>query len=147
MESVTANKTNSLDKDLIQNVVQDFARGWNAHESSQFSEVFDEDADFTNVMGISKHGKAAIEALHQPLFKTIWSASILTITETKVRLIRPDVASVDARWVLDGLKDKDENPRPPRNGLLSFIMTSKSGQWKIAVMHNMDLPGSSSQKC
>jgi uncharacterized protein (TIGR02246 family) len=133
--------------DNIQKILNDFSHGWNLHDGKIFSEVFSEDADFTNVMGISRSGRKAIGDLHDPLFKTIWATSILTITKSRTRFIKPDVAAVDAWWDLEGLKDNNGNDRPSRNGLLNFIMTKKDDKWKITVMHNMDLPGSVEQKC
>jgi uncharacterized protein (TIGR02246 family) len=131
----------------IHKVLNDFSGGWNVHDGKIFSRVFSEDADFTNVMGVSRSGRVAIEEMHAPLFKTIWATSTLTITTSRTRFIKPDVAAVDAWWDLDGLKDNNGNDRPSRNGLLSFIMTKKDEQWQITVMHNMDLPGSDKQKC
>ena len=147
MEIVTPTKTVSPDEEAILGVLNHFMEGWNLHNVNVFAEVFDDDADFTNVMGVSRSGKDAIIELHAPLFKTIWSYSNQRITGHKIRFIKPDVAAVDARWTLEGLKDKDGGDRPPRNGLLNFVMTKKQGRWSIAVMHNMDLPGSGPQKC
>lgn len=140
-------KTSSSDQEAILHVLNNFIAGWNLHDVTMFAKDFDDDADFTNVLGMSRNGKAAIISLHEPLFKTIWSTSHQVITDHKIRFIKPDVAAVDARWTLTGLKDKDGLNRSPRTGLLSFIMTKNNGQWKIAVMHNMDLPASAPQKC
>ena len=98
-------------------------------------------------MGVSRHGRAAIEELHEPLIKNIWAHSTLDITKNKIRFIKPDVAAVDAWWKLEGLKTPDDIDRPSRYGLLNFIMTRHMNDWRITVMHNMDLPKSESQKC
>lgn len=131
----------------IQQVLTAFLKGWNLHDVKIFSAVFEEDADFTNVKGVARKGRIAIEELHEPLFRTIWSDSILTITKTKTRFITSDVASVDAWWILEQLKTPDGADQPSRNGLLHFVMTKHDVDWLIAVMHNMDLPGSSMQNC
>ena len=131
----------------IQKTLDRFTSGWNDHDVKIFSTVFAEDADFTNVMGVSRHGRAAIEELHEPGFNGIWAYSTLAITKSNTRFIKPDVAAVDAWWILDGLKDPEGKDRPPRNGLLNFIMTKQDDVWMITVMHNMDLPGSKSQNC
>lgn len=145
--SEIGSSTQTLELKSIQNVLDAFAHGWNEHDVKIFSKVFSEDADFTNVRGISKSGRLAIEELHSPLFNTIWSTSTLTITGSKTRMIKQDVASVDAWWDLDGLKSPDGSDCPSRKGLLSFIMTKEDNNWLISVMHNMDLPGSNIQKC
>ena len=131
----------------IQSVLDGFADGWNRHDAKLFSGIFVEDADFTNVMGHSRHGRLAIEELHEPGFKGIWACSTLTISNSKIRWLKPDVAAVDAWWTLDGSKDKDGNDRPIRHGLLNFIMTWHDDRWLITVMHNMDLPGSIAESC
>ncbi|MEJ7831213.1 MAG: SgcJ/EcaC family oxidoreductase [Segetibacter sp.] len=145
--STTKLTTNISDEEAIQKVLNDFAEGWNAHDVKLFSKAFVEDADFTNVMGVSRSGRTAIEELHEPLFKTIWAFSTLIITNSKFRFIKTDVAAVDAWWNLDGLKTADGIDGPARAGLLNFVMTKHGNDWVITVMHNIDLPGSQLQRC
>jgi uncharacterized protein (TIGR02246 family) len=135
-------QTNFAAREGIQKLLDGFAHGWNVHDAKIFSEVFAEDADFTNVMGMSRQGRTAIIDIHDTLFKTIWASSTLTITKSKIRFIKPDVAAVDAWWNLNGLKKPDGSDGPFRKGLLNFIMTKDKSDWVITVMHNMDLPGS-----
>ena len=135
------------DEEGIQKVLNGFTDGGNMHDAKVFSKIFTEDADFTNVMGMTRYGRTAIEEIHAPGFKGIWAASTLTITESKIRFIKPDVAAVDAWWELTGSKKQDGSDGPTRNGLLNFIMTKEKDSWHISVMHNMDLPGSSAQSC
>lgn len=135
------------DEEGIQEVLSGFTGGWNSHDAKIFSEVFTDDADFTNVMGMYRYGRPAIAEIHAPGFEGIWASSTLTITKTKIRFIKPDVAAVDASWELTGLKKQDGSDSPDRHGLLNFIMTKENGSWLISVMHNMDLPGSTPQSC
>jgi uncharacterized protein (TIGR02246 family) len=139
--------TRTIDDHALQNILNEFVAAWNAHDVKSFSKLFAEDADFTNVKGVSRHGRTAFEEFHDPLFKTIWAHSSITITKKKVRFIKQDVAAVDAWWDLTGLKKPDGSDAPPRTGLLIFIMTKSNNDWVITVMHNMDLPGSVSQNC
>ena len=131
----------------IQKVLNGFTVGWNMHDAKIFSQIFTDDADFTNVMGMTRHGRLAIEEIHEPGFKGIWGSSALTITKLKIRFIKPDVAAVDAWWELIGSKKQDGSDAPTRNGLLNFVVTKENDNWFISVMHNMDLPGSSPQSC
>jgi uncharacterized protein (TIGR02246 family) len=135
------------DEEGIQGVLQGFTGGWNMHNAKIFSKVFTQDADFTNVLGMYRHGRTAIEEIHAPGFEGIWASSTLSITKSKIRFIKPDVAAVDAVWDLIGLKKQDGSDSPDRNGLLNFIMTKNNDGWLISVMHNMDLPGSTPQAC
>ena len=76
--------------------------------------------------------------MHAPVFSTIFKNSHQEHTDIKIRFIRPDVAAVDARWKMTGATAPQGNPRPERQGLLSFVMASQAAQWHIAVMHNLD---------
>jgi uncharacterized protein (TIGR02246 family) len=128
------------DEKGIRQVLTAFVDAWNRHDAKAFSMVFAEDADFTNVRGMSAHGRTEVEKMHAPRFATNFKDSNQKISEAKIRFITPDVAAVDARWEMTGAKGPDSQEIPLRKGLLNFIMTRSSGQWLIMIMHNMDLP-------
>ena len=126
----------------ISKVLADFLEAWNKHDAKAFALVFAEDADFTNVAGISARGRAEVEKFHAPRFATTFKDTHQTITETKVRFIKPDVALVDARWEMTGAKNAQGQDVGLRKGLLTFVMTKEGNRWFITVMHNMNLPAS-----
>jgi len=132
--------TQNENEKAIGQVLAASVEAWNHHDAKAFSMTFAEDADFTNVVGMSAHGRAEIEKFHAPMFTSNFKDSNLKMTGTKIRLIRPDIAAVDAWWELTGAKGADGQEIPMRKGLLNFLMTRQSGQWFITVMHNMDLP-------
>jgi uncharacterized protein (TIGR02246 family) len=116
-----------------------FVDAWNQHDAKAFAAVFAEDADFTNWRGQGASGRSKIEEFHAPLFATIFKNSHQTMTDIKIRFVRPDVAAVDVHWELTGQTDAQGNARPPRQGILNFVMAKKDGKWQIVVMHNLDL--------
>jgi uncharacterized protein (TIGR02246 family) len=124
----------------IEDLVRALEAAWNRHDAHAFAQAFAEDADFTNVFGMVQKGRAGIEAGHAPIFKTMFKDSQLTVTETRVRLIRSDVAAVDVKWTMTGARDPHGNPWPARTGLLNWIVTRHGERWLIDVSHNMDLP-------
>ena len=126
-------------EESIREVVKDCMDAWNKHDAKAFGPLFAKDADFTNWMGQGATGRDAIEKYHEPFFATVFKVSHLTTENIKVRLIKPDVASVDIWWNLTGALDGSGQPRPPRRGILSWIMTKEEGKWLIKVMHNLDL--------
>jgi uncharacterized protein (TIGR02246 family) len=81
--------------------------------------VFAEDADFTNVRGMSAHGRPDVEKFHAPRFATTFKDSLQKMTEIKIRFIRPDVAAVDAWWEMTGAKTQEGQVIPLRKGLLN----------------------------
>ena len=115
-------------------------------DAHAFSMVFHEDADFTNVWGMTAHGRKAIEEFHRPLLEGDGAEPIpsfkhaeLKVLDTKVRFLRPDVACVDATWTQTGAGQNGRD-MGARKGLLMLIATKDRDGWGIAVMHNMDLP-------
>jgi uncharacterized protein (TIGR02246 family) len=115
-------------------------------DAHAFSLVFHEDADFTNVWGMSAHGRKAIEEFHRPLLEGDGSGQVPSfkhaetkIVDTHIRFLRRDVASVDATWTQTGAVQNGHD-MGVRKGLLMLIATKERDGWGIAVMHNMDLP-------
>jgi uncharacterized protein (TIGR02246 family) len=139
MGQPSAGQTGETDERAIRAVMDRFVDAWNHHDAKAFATVFAEDADFTNWRGTGASGRTKIEAFHAPVFATIFSKSHLEYTDIKTRFVRPDVATVDVHWKMSGAIDAQGNPRPEREGLLSFVMANSAGQWEIVVMHNLDV--------
>jgi len=128
------------DEKGIKQTLRGCVDAWNRHDANAFSMAFVEDADFTNVVGMSAHGRTEIEKFHAAMFATNFKDSQLAMPDTKIRFITPDVTAVDVRWDMAGAKTRDGQKIPLRKGLANFIMTRSSSQWLVTVMHNMDLP-------
>lgn len=128
------------EREAIEARLASLAHSWNVHDARAFAAVFAEDADFTNVFGMPAKGRKAIEEFHAPIFATMFKDSRLSLTEIRVRLLRADVAAVDARWEMTGARDPNGQPWPMRRGLLSFVATRGERGWTLDVAHNMELP-------
>jgi uncharacterized protein (TIGR02246 family) len=92
------------------------------------------------VFGIHAKGREAIEGFHKPIFGTMFKDSRLTLDETRMRVVRPDVVAADMRWAMTGARDPLGAEWPRRTGLINILLTREENAWSIAVMHNMDLP-------
>lgn len=113
--------------------------GWNAHDAHQFSSIFAQDADFTNVRGQSASGQTEIEKFHTVAFERFFKQSHQTGEVTKIRFLRPDLAAVDIHWEMTGAVDNTGKTIPYRTGLADCIFTKSGGEWRVAVMHNTEL--------
>jgi uncharacterized protein (TIGR02246 family) len=144
MAQSSASNSRQEDFAAIAQTVANFVNAWNVHDAHAFAATFAEDADFTNVAGTHALGRAKIEAFHAPMFAAVFKDSHQTAVIRSIRFLRSDLASVDADWQMTGAKTPDGVPRPPRKGLLDFVMARQSdGSWLIEVMHNTDLTNSS----
>lgn len=85
-------------------------------------------------------GRAAIAEFHTPIFATMFKDSELTAGEIRVRALRDDVVLVDLPWEMTGARGPDGSEWPRRRGLINLVLARDAGNWKIAAMHNMDLP-------
>lgn len=81
----------------------------NAKDVDEFGAVFAENGEFTNPVGMTAKGRAAIEQFHAALFREnnrpSFAHAHLTLLGSTIRMIRPDVAAVDVRWEQNGAID------------------------------------------
>ena len=136
---VGAQQENTTDKRAIEALVTQFMDAWNQHDAHTFAALFAEDADFTNVRGTHAHGRAAVEEFHAPMFATIFKGSHQTGQLRSIRFLKPDIAIVDMDWEMTGAATPEGAARPPRKGLLDWVMVKADGRWLIAAMHNTEL--------
>ncbi|MVM40743.1 SgcJ/EcaC family oxidoreductase [Spirosoma sp. HMF3257] len=128
------------DETAVKSLIDRFNAAFNAHDTKAFAATFTQDADFTNWVGQSAHGRAEIESFHLPIFTIVYKNGVQILKATKVRFIRPDVASVDVQTEVTGGKTFDAKEVAVVKFLLNWTATKESdGQWLIKVMHNTRL--------
>jgi uncharacterized protein (TIGR02246 family) len=134
------------DEKPIRALLDSFGMAFAQRDAHAFSLVFHEDADFTNVWGMTAHGRKAIEDFHRPLLEGDGAGMVpsfknaeFKVVETRIRFLRPDVAFADVTWTQTGAVQNGHD-MGARKGLLMLVATREGGTWGIAIMHNMDLP-------
>jgi len=120
-------------------VVESFAECWNSHDIDAFTELFSEDAEFVNVVGLWWKGRAAIKAAHEFTHQTIFKNSRLTIAEVFIRFPAPQIAITRCNWKLEGHVTPDGSPLPERTGILLNILHREAGRWFIIDSQNTDI--------
>jgi|SRR5690625_717557 len=126
-----------------QSVATAFVEAWNRRDADQLASLFDQDAEFVNVVGLWWHNRASIRKAHAYGFEHIFSRSDLELLETRVRHLGDDVAVVHARMQLTGQSAVADSRRPGvRNNIFTFVVHRSSGGWRCAAAHNTDIvPG------
>lgn len=125
--------SSSADTAAVRQAVTDFVDAFNRHDAHAWSMCFAEDGDFTNVTGLTRHGRKEIEERFTGLFAAGLKNAHRTVNMRHVRFIRPDVAAVDADWVLTGSRAADGSENPERKGIFIFVMTKQNGKWLFDV--------------
>jgi uncharacterized protein (TIGR02246 family) len=127
------------EKDAILAVVQAVIGAWNRHDMDAFAEQFYDDADFVNVRGVRWIGRRAIKEAHAASHSTIFKNSHLSLRESSVRLLRPEVAVARSITIVTGQTGPSGQTLPPRSTMLTLITVNDGGRWKIAVAQNTDI--------
>ncbi len=123
----------------VTRVVETFAECWNRHDIDAFAELFSEDAEFVNVVGLWWKGRAEIKAAHEFTHQTLFKKSRLTIAEVFTRFPAPQVAITRCLWKLEGHVTPEGMPLPERNGVLMNVLRQKDGGWFIIDSQNTDI--------
>jgi uncharacterized protein (TIGR02246 family) len=140
-------KGNAQDEAGIRKVVDNLITAFNSHDVKALVSSFHTDAEFTNVIGMTAHGRMEIEAFHKPLFAAnrpqgipwFGNAVLKKDGEPVIRFLRPDVASADHRWIMTGVVLPDGKEAPERKGLAIPVLTKENGNWAIASFHNLEI--------
>ncbi len=129
------------DAAAIKQLIASNTEAFNHHDAKGVAADYAEDADFTNMRGVSQHGRKAIEGFLTPLFATgaLKNAS-RTLTVRNVRFLTPTIAEVDIDSVLIGTTTPSGAENPPRKGLVNDIVSKQNGRWWITVFHELDYP-------
>lgn len=120
-------------------LIADFERAWNSHDMDAFASLFTDDADFVNVEGTRWLGRSAIKDAHAFVHKTILRQSRLTIVDTTIRQLSPDVIVARSNWRLEGQTTMKGEPVPGRTGILTHVLVRSGSSWRIAVTQNTDI--------
>jgi uncharacterized protein (TIGR02246 family) len=123
----------AADRAAFQNIVAQLEAAWKAMDGSAFARPFAEDADFVNIRAEHFRGRTAIAAGHSAIFRTIYAGSTTQMAFESARLLRPEVALVHVRSVLNA-------PQGPLAGrhvaCFSMVLIRERGAWEIAAFHN-----------
>jgi uncharacterized protein (TIGR02246 family) len=135
-----SSKAADADSAAIKQTFADFYESFSRHDAHATAMTFAEDADFTNMRGIHRHGRTEIEEWFRNLFNGNLKASRRTDTVRNIRFFTPQTATVDADTTITGTKAADGSEGPPRKGLMICTLTRQSGRWLISVFHEAEFP-------
>jgi uncharacterized protein (TIGR02246 family) len=120
-----------------------FAEAWNARDPDTLASLFDEDAEFVNVVGLWWHDREAIRKAHAYGLTRIFNHSTLRIGTVRVKQMTDDIAVVHARMHLERQTPVGAVARPGvRSNIFSFVVHRTANGWRCASAHNTDvIPG------
>ena len=108
-------------------------------DARAFADLFAEDADFTNVVDHTIHGRDTIYTHHIDVFKGRPPTRTNNVLSYTVRFISPDVAAAEIKWDNKHTAGADGISLPYRDGVWVSTMTREKGQWYFKVVRNVFL--------
>lgn len=128
----------SEEVDVIR-VINTFAETWNRHDMNAFADLFAEDAEFVNVVGLWWKGRTAIKSAHEFTHQTMFKHSQLGIQEVAIRFPVPGLAIARCRWTLEGHVSPVGEALTTRHGILVNTLQKVRGAWRIIDSQNTDI--------
>ncbi len=117
-----------------------FTEAWNAHDMKSLADLYTDDADFVNVIGLWWRGRDQIRAEHETLHAGRMKQTTLRNDPPAVRLLSPTVAIALVRWELRGDAGAEGwNVGEVRRGILTHVLVLREGRWTIAATQNTDI--------
>ena len=119
-----------------------FVVAWNNRSARDLANLFDENAEFVNVVGLWWHNKEDIFKAHDYGLKNLFNNSELSIRKLKTKFLSDDVAVVHARLHLEGQTEIKSQTLQARNTIFTFVVQKKNEDWICISAHNTDIvPG------
>lgn len=113
-----------------------FARALNDGNADALASLFDEDAVFVNASGVCWRDRESIRREHASRMAQGAHDRPLTIGETTVKLLSPEVAVVHAEMgPVDGAAPGTATSSNPQSSIVSFVVRRAGDRWVCASGH------------
>jgi len=117
-----------------------FVEYWNQRRPDLMATLFEEDADFINVVGLWWHNRQDIFKAHDYGLKVIFKDSTLSITTLKTKMLSEKSAVVHAKMKLEGQTPIAGEKGGTRRTVFSFIVRKDGdGIWRAVSAQNTDI--------
>jgi uncharacterized protein (TIGR02246 family) len=131
-----ANAQTKADEDSVRKLPQAFSDAWAKHDGHELAKIMADDVDFVTVATTYLHGRSDFEKFHVRLLSGRFKDSTITPLQTTVRFLHLDMAVVHWSWKIEGDKNPDGTPRPPRYGMMTLVAERRDGNWLVVVGQN-----------
>lgn len=121
-------------------VIDRFFKAWDAHDHKAIADLFAEDADYINVVGLWWTSRRSIERVFKRQFRHEFAGATITPEKLSFRQVGGDGAVLHVRWKLAGQVDPDGEPTDDRHGVMSVMLErAADSTWLIVSAQNTDI--------
>ncbi|HEX4945771.1 MAG TPA: SgcJ/EcaC family oxidoreductase [Blastocatellia bacterium] len=133
-------KATNAKRQAIEAIAASFQAAWNRHDMEALAALVAEDVDYVTVVGAREweKGRKEFKDRHAKVHQTMFRNSVLTIKETHIKFIRPDIAIAHVLWETKGDVVPDRKPGEPRAGIFTWVVEKRRGKWLIIASQNTE---------
>ena len=124
------------DESAVRAVVAGFASTWNRHDMKAMHELNTDGVEWINVSGNHWRGNADVRKGHDFIHQTIFAKTDMSIENTKVRALTPDVAVAVTIMKFGPHIAPSGQAVSELKTRASFTLLKHQGGWKVAHFHN-----------
>jgi uncharacterized protein (TIGR02246 family) len=117
----------------IRKLYAQYTAAWNQHDPKTMASFWTLDGDYMEPDGHHAKGQADVTKLFTQEQQTVFKDSTLALTIETVWFITEDVAMVDGKYDLSGVRDLEGKQLPTRTGHLTAVLMREDGTWKVAA--------------
>lgn len=130
----------AADEGAIGEVLMKLVTGFRELDASGLSDIYAEDADWTNAFGTSKHGRDEIVAYLEDLFANQHFAAgkVVGQPDVSIRFVADDVAVVKTYLEREGQQTSEGGELPTRRNHSLKVLEKSGDRWLIVSEMYMD---------
>lgn len=134
IQALGAPRTDLENEKTIRKLYAEYTAAWNRHDPKAMAAFWALDGDYMEPDGRLAKGQADVEKLFTQEQKTVFKDSKLSLTIETIWFVTHDVAMVDGKYDLTGVRDLEGKEIPARQGhLTALLMLEDGGPWKVAA--------------
>jgi uncharacterized protein (TIGR02246 family) len=136
MASAVARSVSPSEEQSIRAVLMDYCTCWNRHDMTALAELFADDAQWVNIVGMYWPSKTALVSGHTVFHRTFFQTTDIELRNVEIRNIAPDVCAAVVLLKVGPFTPPDGTPRATSENRLSIVLTKRDGRWRIVHGHN-----------
>jgi len=131
----------ATDQQEIEAILAAMFAAWNRADLKTYAGFWREDAEFVNVLGMERHGRAEILAELEFLHANRFRGTKIQDLGHDVRFLTPDVAVVHMRWEMSGDAGQPghEVSGGTRRGIFTHTAMRTGEGWRLVASQNTDV--------
>lgn len=131
---LTGKGQKTAEADLPENFVKTYEDTWQLHDASRLATFFTEESDM--IVGIQPIvvGRVAIETWWNLYFSHIDSGRLVSISIESKRILSPNIVLLNVHTTTGGTHSETNEVLESREARGTWVVTSASGDWKIAAL-------------